>query len=350
MNKKQTENVRPKDFATSSLGYLDRLNEFLDPQPMGVARCEIGHESSSSPVEDEDDYQKETNLFLGIESQAEEKDNFMQLLDNKDDSGSRLSPIDSTEGSLFLVGEGSHVGNVNHIEAMNSEVESRTSDIASLSDGILADLSSLASDEPHVEYKVRSSKRRLKKKSARHANVLSSDESVAAIKEQELKRSSDDEYKRNSSVASLNVSQQLNVPENTSPVYTITRPNTQLGMTITKWPWDLVVSYVTCMGEICLHGCKSRIQSDALMGCHENEAGLLQFLKFQLELEKGSPSDWSWRVRHVAVQQLTRVCQMTKNDALKDGLQNAAWTSLISHHSTEADRRVLEAYKIARGS
>ena len=39
---------------------------------------------------------------------------------------------------------------------------------------------------------------------------------------------------------------------------------------------------------------------------------------------------------------------MTKNDALKDGLQNAAWTSLISHHSTEADRRVLEAYKIAR--
>ena len=210
MNKKQTGNVRPKDFATSSLGYLDRLNEFLDPQPMGVARCEIGHESSSSPVEDEDDYQKETNLFLGIESQAEEKDNFMQLLDNKDESGSRLSPIDSTEGSLFLVGEGSHVGNVNHIEAMNSEVESRTSDIASLSDGILADLSSLASDEPHVEYKVRSSKRRLKKKSASHSNVLSSDESVAAIKEQELKRSSDDEYKRNSSVASLNVSRQLN--------------------------------------------------------------------------------------------------------------------------------------------
>ena len=58
--------------------------------------------------------------------------------------------------------------------------------------------------------------------------------------------------------------------------------------------------------------------------------------------------DWSWRVRHVTVQQLTRVCQMMKKDALKDGLQNAAWTALLSHHSIEADRRVLEAYKIAR--
>ena len=78
------------------------------------------------------------------------------------------------------------------------------------------------------------------------------------------------------------------VPEVTSPVYTITRPNTQLGMTITKWPWDLVISYVTCMGEICLHGSKSRVKSDALVGCHGNEAGLLQFLKFQLEVEKGT--------------------------------------------------------------
>ena len=58
--------------------------------------------------------------------------------------------------------------------------------------------------------------------------------------------------------------------------------------------------------------------------------------------------DWSWRVRHMTIQQLTKICQMTKKDTLKDGLQNVAWTLLLSHHSIEADRRVLEAYKIAR--
>lgn len=60
--------------------------------------------------------------------------------------------------------------------------------------------------------------------------------------------------------------------------------------------------------------------------------------------------DWSWRVRHVAVQQLMKVCQVKQGECMKDGLQNAAWTALLSHHSTECDRRVLEAYKIARVS
>ena len=76
----------------------------------------------------------------------------------------------------------------------------------------------------------------------------------------------------------------LDVP---SPAYTITRPNTQSSMTTTKWPWELIVSYVKCLGEICLNGGKSTIQKDALMGCQGNEAGLLQFLKFQLQLENG---------------------------------------------------------------
>ena len=209
MNKVQTGNVRPKDSATSSFGYMDRLNAFLDPKPMGVARCEIGHESFSSPVEDEDDDRSETNVFPRIEHQGEEKNNFVQPLNSIDDFGSHLSPVDSTEGSHVPIGEVRHVDNSNHIEAMNSDAESCTSDIASLSDGILADLSSLASDGPHVEYKARSSKRRLKKKSASHDAALSSDESIAATKECELKSSSNDEYKRKNSLASVNAPQQL---------------------------------------------------------------------------------------------------------------------------------------------
>ena len=73
--------------------------------------------------------------------------------------------------------------------------------------------------------------------------------------------------------------------------HTITRPNSQSNASITRWPWELIVSYVRSMGEICTHGKKSRIQRDALMGCRGNEAGLLQFLKFQLPVEEGIFAD-----------------------------------------------------------
>ena len=73
-----------------------------------------------------------------------------------------------------------------------------------------------------------------------------------------------------------------------SSMNTITRPNTQSSSTTTakKWPWELAVSFVRCMGEICLHGNNSKIQRDAMIGCQGNiSAGLLQFLKFQLQVE-----------------------------------------------------------------
>ena len=41
------------------------------------------------------------------------------------------------------------------------------------------------------------------------------------------------------------------------------------------------------MGDICIHGNNSQIQRDALVGCKDNEAGLIQLLKFQLKTERG---------------------------------------------------------------
>lgn len=74
-----------------------------------------------------------------------------------------------------------------------------------------------------------------------------------------------------------------------SPSPTVTRPNTESSATTTKWPWELVVSYVRCLGDICLHSNESRIQRDAMIGCQgKNAAGLLQLLKFQLKVQPGT--------------------------------------------------------------
>ena len=50
----------------------------------------------------------------------------------------------------------------------------------------------------------------------------------------------------------------------------------------------------------------------------------------------------------MTVQELMRVCHWRDEEPIKDGLRNTAWGALLSHHSVETDRRVIEAYKIAR--
>ena len=56
----------------------------------------------------------------------------------------------------------------------------------------------------------------------------------------------------------------------------------------------------------------------------------------------------SWKVRYGAVKSLVRVCRYYSNDVTKDGVTNAAWSSLMQRQSTESEPRVLEAMKIAK--
>jgi hypothetical protein len=130
------------------------------------------------------------------------------------------------------------------------------------------------------------------------------------------------------------------------------------------WRWEVAVSYVDILSDICLHGSTSSIQKLALLGrngdaqlVHKSSAiarhplhsaGLIDlafFHAYSHSVDKSGPDDWSWRVRYTALQGLVKVCRGTVTDPLKDGLRTIAWNVLMKSSSLECDTRVLEAIK-----
>eukprot|EP00794_Sanderia_malayensis_P005884 gene5884-6573_t len=282
---------------------LDSLREFLDPRP--TAECE------------QEGVDKE-----GI-GNIEEMITLKQP-DFSDDHTTILSADISRHGSKY----------------------SPTMARKSVSDGSLADISSLDSMQSRTDIKTRSSKRRLRRRVRANDDEcrVDSDDSEAGTdgKEAASWRRRKEDYLRAESTMSIGLK------GTSSHCCTNTRPNTSIEG-VTKWPWEVVVTYVKCLGDVCMNGTSSKIQKQALIGGHENEAaaGLVHLIKFQMPFAEDN-SDWSWRVRHVAVQELIKISHHNNHNPNREGLQNAAWGILLYHHSIEKDRRVLEAFKIAR--
>ena len=160
--------------AVSSPGFLDRLKEFLDPKPMLVAKRKHDYKDISYHSENTENAMQSENsgndrLFHGKESHAEGKGNLERPMDSINVPGHHLWPTDN-DGCTC-------------VDEDKSDRELHSSITASISDGSLADVSSLASDQPHSECKRRSSRRRMKKKNDNQDEALSSDESEAEQEE-----------------------------------------------------------------------------------------------------------------------------------------------------------------------
>eukprot|EP00112_Aurelia_sp_Birch-Aquarium-sp1_P014469 Seg3125.2 transcript_id=Seg3125.2/GoldUCD/mRNA.D3Y31 product="Transmembrane protein 232" protein_id=Seg3125.2/GoldUCD/D3Y31 len=312
----------------------------VDQSEQGINNEDPGPKQEFDTVDQSE--QGITSKVSGQKQQFDTVDQSEQGINNKDPG-----PKQQTIGSGTIEIE------VLAVEDTNLQPASSDGESISLSGGSLADVSSLASNQPCDDLKTRSSKRKMRRR-AKNNEIEMSAGSTSDESENELivrfEKCEDNglEFLKRESSVSLEFSD-ANHELKPGSTLTITRPNTneEVATTTTKWPWELIVTYARCMGDICIHGNNSQIQRDALIGCKDNKAGLIQLLKFQLKTEREN-TDWSWRVRHVTVQELMRVCHWREKEPIKDGLRNTAWGALLSHHSVETDRRVIEAYKIAR--
>ncbi|XP_028417070.1 uncharacterized protein LOC114541333 [Dendronephthya gigantea] len=122
-----------------------------------------------------------------------------------------------------------------------------------------------------------------------------------------------------------------------------TRPKRRHG-----WPWELVYTFCECLTTVCLNGKCAEVQKISIVGTEERNrrevkpnCGLIGFLQYDDNKE-------SWKVRYGAVKSLVQICRYYRNDATKDGVTNAAWSSLMQRQTTESELRVLEAMKIAK--
>ena len=159
------------DTLESSAGVFDRLMDFLEPKPMLVTRYELGQQEISKELKE------------GEQSIECKDDSDFKLIDRGDGRTGRRADFREKLDGISDYDEGSCV------DAVGSNRESPLSDIASLSDGSLADLSSLASDQPRHDYKTRSSRKRHKKKNNSEDAGLSSDESVIEMEERKTRQS-----------------------------------------------------------------------------------------------------------------------------------------------------------------
>ncbi|XP_065063821.1 transmembrane protein 232-like [Rhopilema esculentum] len=341
---KEMETER-KETSTPVPNFLEQLDAFLDPKPLGNDKT-IGRKKEKNKRES-----CSRDEFMVAHDSSARKD-VKTKVDECRESKVKGQTLLSTELADIPDVKGENVTKTLDDQFIDDDISEQGSypGNSSSSGGSLADLSSLASDQPHIEKRAKTSRRRIRRKAREdRSEQFSSDENEGDFHEYEAEQFSyrNRNLNRESSLSIEMANERIDRSFSFSG-HTITRPNSHTNASITRWPWELIVSYVRGMGEICIHGNKSLIQRDALMGCRGNEAGLLQLLKFQLPVEEDSNADWSWRVRHVTVHELMRVCQLPRDQPLKDGLRNAAWAALLSHHSLERDRRVLEAYKIAR--
>ena len=180
-NKFRTDEIDGKkgeNSVTSTLGFVEQLREFLHPKPMGTSRWHseqavlqrIGDEDSLAQTNDGETL----HIVNKTANHSEKKDNLKRAVDNV--AGGHFGPNYNDE-------------ECDHLEANNSDCESRSHCDPSFSDGSLADLSSLASNQPHTEVKMRTSRRRLKKRNNGRDTGLSSDESEAELQENTLRKS-----------------------------------------------------------------------------------------------------------------------------------------------------------------
>ncbi|XP_050415849.2 uncharacterized protein LOC126829773 [Patella vulgata] len=131
------------------------------------------------------------------------------------------------------------------------------------------------------------------------------------------------------------------------------------------WHWEVAVTYTDVLAKICIHGNNVNIQKMALVGLNEDmteayrrghgqiplpSAGLIDLAFFHTKMEKqdGGSKDWSWRLRYGAIQSLVKICRSLAKDVNREGIRNAAWTTLLKAHSLEKDHRVLEALKVGQ--
>ncbi|ESO94973.1 hypothetical protein LOTGIDRAFT_232123 [Lottia gigantea] len=131
------------------------------------------------------------------------------------------------------------------------------------------------------------------------------------------------------------------------------------------WHWEVAVTYCEVLANICIHGYNVNVQKMALVGLNTDitepyrrgygiiplvSAGLIDLAFFHTSVENhdGGPKDWSWRLRYGAIQSLVKICRCLANDTNREGLRNAAWSTLLKAHSLEKDHRVLEALKVGQ--
>ena len=145
-------------------GSIEHLQEFLNPKPIGKWRRETGDEISRD-LPNEDAKPTNDNAYF---TEAAERTNQIQ-----GDCAALATDVSAEDKRQSSVDVASHVG-----------------DDVSFSDGSLADLSSLASNEPQNEVVIQSSRRRLKKRNnVPDGEWHSSDESEAEMEGRQRNKS-----------------------------------------------------------------------------------------------------------------------------------------------------------------
>ena len=105
----------------------------------------------------------------------------------------------------------------------------------------------------------------------------------------------------------------------------IQRERTDTRSTEDKCIWNahLVLHYLKCIADVCIHGGSSAIQRLALLG-NDNTRGLVDYLTL---------AEFDDRVCWCAFQLVCEVYRNFENDPMKDGLKHVAWNSMMKFKS-----------------
>ena len=193
---KEMETER-KDTSTPLPNFLEQLDAFLDPKPLGnnktAGRKKVKNKRESCSRDE----------FMVVHDSSPKKDAKTKV-DECRESKVKGQTLLSTELANILDVKGESATKTLDDQSIDDDISERGSypSNSSSSGGSLADLSSLASDQPHFEKRTKTSRRRIRRKAREdRSEQYSSDENEGDLNEYEMELHSHRNLNRESSLS-----------------------------------------------------------------------------------------------------------------------------------------------------